>query len=248
MRRELSGRYSERLGREMPVAAYGHAGPPVLMLPTAASDYLEYERFGLIDSVAPFVESGRVRLYTVNSINEQALLNEGASPAEKIEWLKRFDAYLVEEVLPLIRRECGEDALPLAFGISLGASLAANAFFRHPDLFGGAILMSGTYDLRPYFGGFYNEDVYFHNPVDYVAGLDDDVHLPLLRNGSRRIIIYSGQGAYEAPERARQLAEILSAKGADYWLDLWGYDVNHDWPWWRKAVPYYFGKALWIRR
>lgn len=23
------------------------------------------------------------------------------------------------------------------------------------------------------------------------------------------------------------------------WLDMWGHDVDHDWPWWRKMLPYY---------
>jgi len=22
-------------------------------------------------------------------------------------------------------------------------------------------------------------------------------------------------------------------------VDFWGHDVNHDWPWWRKMLPYY---------
>ncbi len=35
---------------------------------------------------------------------------------------------------------------------------------------------------------------------------------------------------------------ILEAKGIPAWIDLWGYDVNHDWPWWRKMLPYFLGK------
>ena len=23
------------------------------------------------------------------------------------------------------------------------------------------------------------------------------------------------------------------------WVDYWGYDVNHDWPWWRKQIAYF---------
>jgi esterase/lipase superfamily enzyme len=26
------------------------------------------------------------------------------------------------------------------------------------------------------------------------------------------------------------------------WFDYWGYDVNHDWPWWRRQLPYFLGK------
>ena len=70
-------------------------------------------------------------------------------PHLKAELLTRFDRYLVDEVLPLIRREVGEDARPLTTGASFQeAFLAANAYFKHPDLFRGVIAMSGSYDVR----------------------------------------------------------------------------------------------------
>ncbi len=245
MRRDLTSRYSERLYQEMPLVAYGHYGPPVLLLPTAAADFLEYERFYLIDSVKWFLENGKVKLYSINSVNRLALLNDGASPQEKLAWLKRYDGYVTEEVLPLIRRDChNSGALPIVVGISLGAYLAGNLFFRHPDLFGGAILLSGSYDIRDYLNGYYDDEVYFNNPVDYLPNLNDDYYLPILQHGGRTIIIYTGQGAYEAPERSRQLSAILYSKGIPHWLDIWGEDVNHDWPWWRQAIPYYFGKLF----
>jgi len=55
-------------------------------------------------------------------------------------------------------------------------------------------------------------------------------------------VILSGQGAYEAPERSRQLSEVLNAKGIPHTLDIWGADVNHDWPWWRKMLPHWLGR------
>ena len=45
----------------MPLVAYGHAGQPLLMFPTAAADYLEYERFYLVDAIKPLIESGKLR-------------------------------------------------------------------------------------------------------------------------------------------------------------------------------------------
>lgn len=237
MRRNITGWYSERLFQDMPLVAYGHFGSPVLMLPTAAADFLEYERFQLIDSIAPWLEAGKAKAYSVNSVNKQALLNDRASGFEKMSWLNRYDGYITEEVLPLIRMDCGGgDVKPMLFGISLGAYLAANIFFRHPDKFSGAILISGSYDIRNFLGGFYNEDVYFNNPVDYVPNMNN----PHLQHGGKKIIIFSGQGAHEDPARSRRLSDILNAKGIPHWLDIWGHDVNHDWPWWRKCVPYYF--------
>jgi esterase/lipase superfamily enzyme len=46
------------------------------------------------------------------------------------------------------------------------------------------------------------------------------------------------------PERSRALSDILNAKGIPHTLDLWGQDVDHDWPWWRKVVPHYFGRLF----
>ena len=33
-------------------------------------------------------------------------------------------------------------------------------------------------------------------------------------------------------------------KNIPAWIDYWGYDVNHDWPWWRKQMPYFLGNVL----
>lgn len=245
MRRDITSWYSGRTFQEMPIVAYGHYGPPVLMVPTAAADFLEYERFNLIDSVKWWLDNGRAKMYSINSVNRMALLNNNASPYEKVEWLNRYDGYVTEEVLPLIRQDCwSHDVKPIVAGISMGAYVAANLFFRHPDLFGGVIAMSGSYDIRSYLDGYYSESVYFNNPVDYLPNLNDGYHLPILKHGGKSIIIFTGQGAYEAPDRSRNLSNILNSKGIPHWLDVWGHDVNHDWPWWRKAMPHYFGRLF----
>src|SRR6059058_448587 len=148
MERRIQSWHSPNLGMEMPIVAYGHAGYPLLMFPTAAADFLEYERFYLIDSISHLIEAGRVRAYSINSVNRHSLLNEQASPQWKAELLSRFDHYITEEVLPLIRQETGDVEGPVTTGASLGAFLSANAYFRHPDIFRGVIAMSGSYDIR----------------------------------------------------------------------------------------------------
>ncbi len=240
MRREETSWYSHRLLDQMPIATWGHAGWPILMLPTAAADYLEYERFLMIDVMRPFIDAGKIRVYSVNSVNKRSLMNRGAAPAIKIELQKRYDDYLVAEVLPFIYKDCSyARCLPLVMGISLGGYLAANTFFRHPDLYGGALLYSGTYDIKSYLGGHYTDDVYFNNPVDYISNMHEGPQMDALRSGHKSIVLFSGQGEYEAPDRTRNLSGILSAKGVDHALDVWGHDVNHDWPWWRKAIVHH---------
>ena len=243
MERRTTAWFSNNLNIEMPLVAYGHAGYPLLMFPTAAADYLEYERFHLVDAIRPFIDSGKIRAYSINSVNRYSLLNEQMPPQMKAQLLTQYDHYLTEEVLPLIRKECGDGARPLTTGASLGAFLALNMYFKHPDLFRGVIAMSGGYDIKSYLQGYYDDNVYFNNPVDYLSNLNDDHILPLLRQADA-IILMSGQGSYEAPERSKQLSDILKAKGIPHTLDLWGHDVDHDWPWWRKMLPHALGKLV----
>ena len=40
------------------------------------------------------------------------------------------------------------------------------------------------------------------------------------------------------------MKNILATKGIPAWVDFWGPDVNHDWVWWRKQMPYFLGKIL----
>lgn len=241
MRRDTTSWYSHNLGTDMPLVAYGHAGYPLLMFPTAAADYLEYERFLLVDAIKPFIESGQLRAYSINSVNRYSLLNDQASPQMKIELLKRYDRYIMEEVLPLIRNECGEDANPLTTGASLGALLSVNCYFRHPDNFRGTIAMSGSYDIGSYLKNYYDDQVYFFDPSQYVKNLNDDYHLPILKKADS-IVLVTGQGKWEAPEKTREFCSILSNKGIPHLCEVWGHDVSHDWDWWRKMLPYYLGK------
>ena len=48
----------------------------------------------------------------------------------------------------------------------------------------------------------------------------------------------TGQGNYEKPESSRTISEILNSKNVPHNLEVWGHDVPHDWPTWRKMIPY----------
>jgi esterase/lipase superfamily enzyme len=39
-------------------------------------------------------------------------------------------------------------------------------------------------------------------------------------------------------EDTRAIGRILEAKGIPAIIDIWGHDVHHDWPWWRRMLPY----------
>lgn len=98
--------------------------------------------------------------------------------------------------------------------------------------------MSGTYDLKMYAGKYYDENCYFNSPVDYMPRLNDEGILNQLR-AKKHLHFVAGQGNYEAPEILVEMGDILTAKGIPNEVDLWGYDMPHDWPTWRKMLPHY---------
>ena len=58
------------------------------------------------------------------------------------------------------------------------------------------------------------------------------------------MIFCCGQGAWEDQMigDSRALDAILNEKGVPHWADFWGYDVNHDWPWWKIQIRYFLEK------
>ena len=240
MSKEIHRWYSPNLNKEMEIVVYGHYGFALLMFPTAAADFLEYERFKLIDSIGGFLGEGKIKAYSINSINMESWLNNNMHPADKALRHQQYNRYVVEEVVPFIHNHSKGLVPIITTGASLGALHAANNFFRRPDIFSGTIAMSGSYDLKTYSKGYYDDNVYFNSPVDYLPHWEDNEMLEKMRKG--KIIIASGQGDYEDPNASRRLSDILHSKGVNHWLDLWGYDIKHEWSTWLQMLPYFLSK------
>lgn len=238
MNREINEWFSPSLNKKMEIVSYGHYGFSLLMLPTAAADYLEYERFLLIDAMKKHIESGKVKVFSINSINSESWLNKKMHPRHKSIRHQQFNDYVYNEVIPYIKNNTSSDTPIITTGASLGALHAANLYFKRPDLIDGTIAMSGVYDLTTYTDDYFDDDVYFNSPCHYLPNLNDDHYLPKLRN-SRHVHILSGSGSYESPEASRRLSNILHEKSIPHELDIWGYDMKHDWPTWRAMLPYY---------
>lgn len=238
MKRELSGWFSPALQKEMPIAAYGDYGFALLLVPTAAADYLEYERFQLMDTLAPFINSGKMRVFSVNSINNESWLNNQMAGEHKAIRQNQFNDYIFNEVIPFIKTNTSAETPIITCGASFGALHSMNLFLKRPDLIDGVIAMSGVYDLTEYTKGFYDDQVYFNSPCHYVPNLHDDWNLGHIRK-SHHIHILTGSGDFEDPQASRNFSAVLRAKGINHELDVWGYDFKHDWPTWRAMLPEY---------
>ncbi len=238
MEKNLTSWYSHRVEKEMPVAVYGHYGFVLLLVPTAAADYLEYERFGLIDTIKPHIEGGKVKVYSVNSINNDSWLNNNVHPKHKTWMHNQFNHYIYDEVVPYIKATSGYDTPIIISGASFGALHSMNLFLKRPDLLNGVIAMSGVYDLTEYTKGHYDDDVYFNSPQHYMPNLTDHHTLEQIRR-SNHIHLFSGSGPYEDPNASRSFASILYNKGINYELDIWGSEWPHDWNTWKAMLPHY---------
>ena len=240
--RHVASWHSPAIGFEMPVVSYGARGRPVLLFPTAAGDFLEAERMWLVKSVEPLIFAGRVRLFVIESPNRWSWMDDALPVPEKARRQALYSRYVEDEVVPYVRDAVGAHwARIVTAGASFGAFHAANAFFRRPDHFDGVIGMSGFYDLsHSYLHGHGDDNTYFNNPAAYLSHLGGEA-LETLRHRSH-IVLATGQGEWEAPHRTRELSDLLHSKQIPHTFDLWGHDVAHDWPWWRKMLPYYLDR------
>ena len=238
MKRELSGWFSPALQKDMPIAAYGGYGFALLLVPTAAADYLEYERFQLMDTLAPYINSGKVRIFSINSINNESWLNNEMQGEHKAIRQNQFNEYIFNEVVPFIKTSTSAETPIITCGASFGALHSMNLFLKRPDLIDGVIAMSGVYDLTEYTKGFYDDQVYFNSPSHYIPNLNDEWILNHIRK-SNHIHILTGSGDYEDPQASRNFSGVLNSKGINHNLDVWGTEWKHDWPTWRAMLPAY---------
>jgi esterase/lipase superfamily enzyme len=229
--------YSPRVGREVQVVRWGEVGTPVVFFPTAAGDAEECERFLMVDALAPLLEAGRIKLYSVDSVPGMVWLKETNRPPHATSIQGGFDAFVSKELIPLVRRDCGGGVTDvIATGSSIGAYNALASLCRHPDMFSHAICLSGTFELSKFIDGDVDDHWYYASPLHFVPGLPEDhPDLALLRK--RFVLLAHGTGRYEDPQESWAVADCLGSRGIPNRVDEWGTEWDHDWPVWRRMLP-----------
>ena len=220
-------------GTETELLTFGHSGIPVIIYPTSMGSYNQNKDFKLIDSVAWFVDSGLVKIYCPSSIDNQSFYNDDIHPAHRIANHLLYDKMILEEVAYRAMHETGKSKVAMA-GCSFGGYHAVNFALRHPEVVNYAFSMGGAFDIKNHLDGYYDDNVYYNNPVDYLPGLYNE---HLYKMG---IVLGVGEHDFCLPQNIR-LAEIMSQKNLPYWLDVRPGAV-HDWPVWREMLPTYFGR------
>lgn len=241
--------WSSHLNRDMEFKVYGHAGRPVMFVPCQGGRFFDFENFHMVDHWAQWIEEGRCTVYSIDCIDNETYANFGADYRWRIEQHERWYNYVIEELVPYIRHLSGErngyDQGIMTFGCSMGAMHAANLFFRRPDLFNAVFAISGLYDSKEYFGDYMDEILYRNTPVEYLSNMPDDHYYKGMYN-DRQMLFVVGQGAWEDVllSSTRWLENVMREKGINAQVDYWGYDVDHDWPWWYKMVAHYVPRFL----
>jgi esterase/lipase superfamily enzyme len=242
MRREYHHWHSPRLDRPMGVVVYGHYGPPMLAFPTSGGDEWEHEGQGMIGTLAPFIDGGRIKIFTVRAVTGESFFNAAAHSFHRSWMQSQYDAYIRHEVIPFIHAHCHGPLAVTTMGASLGAYHAANTLLKHPDVVKRCYAMSGVYDMKRFMDGLYDDNLYFNNPVDYVPNLSDPWILGQLSTCEIRLV--TGSGPWEHSGPSYQLADILRARGIPHFLDDWGPQGGHDWPYWHHQMWTYASRTF----
>lgn len=214
----------------MEMLVFGEQGFPVILFPTSMGRYYENKDRGLIAAASWFINNGMVKIYCPDSIDALSWYNKDVAPAIRAYNHNCYDQLILNEVLGRTAEETGHNRVIVA-GCSFGGYHAANFAFRHPDRVAYLFSMSGAFDIRPRTEGYYDDNVYFNNPVDYLPNNHD----PFLWQMG---IVLGAADNDICRSQNEQLSHLLTGKGIPHWLDIRP-NATHDWPLWKEMFPHY---------
>ena len=234
MHREHVRWFSPRLDRDMDLLVFGHAGARVLVFPSSMGRFFEWEDQGMIGALGEQLERGWLQLYCVDSVDAESWYAKYKHPAERAAWHGRYDAYLRDEVLPLMQSRNPNPFL-ITTGASFGAYHALTFALRYPHLVSRAIGLSGVYDIREVTDGYTDQYVYPYNPAEFILNETDPDRLAAMHRLD--IVLAIGQD-----DSLRGNSEYFSGRlwstGIWHALRIWD-GWAHDWPYWRQMIRTY---------
>lgn len=237
--------YSHFLNREMEFKVYGHAGKSFLVFPAQDGHFYDFENFMMVEAASWYIENGLVQFFCVDSIDLETWSFIGGDEGARIGRHEAYYHYICDEFYPYMKQLhqtiASEDYFECyTTGCSMGATHALNFFLRRPDLFKGTLAMSGVYHASYFFPNYQDERIYANSITDYLPNMPLDHHyLPLYRDS--KIVLSAGQGRWEdeAIADTQFIKQCFERLNVPAWIDFWGGDVDHDWPWWRKQIAYF---------
>ncbi len=223
---------SPNLGKAMEMLIFGEEGIPILAFPTANGRFFEWENRKMTETVSDKINPGFNQVYCVDTIMTESLLNRDVDPFTRLMRLQQYERYIMEEVVPFIK-ENNKASFLMTAGCELGGFLALLFLLKHPGTFGKGIAISGQFDIKPFLGGFYNENVYFNNPVDFIPNLYDSKILQAIEHTDIRLATYDGDTKKDATVR---MSHTFKMRYIDHTLDIWNGTGEDRWEIWRSML------------
>lgn len=235
---------SPALGRRAHVWCFGDVGTPVVVFPSNAGVAHEWQQSGMVDALGPLFAAGRIKLYCPESNISQTFSGEGSVDA-RMEGHRRYEQFVLETLVPFIRQDCrSPDARLLATGCSMGALFSSLFALKFPEVFSGALCLSGRYRGTRIISDPWSESLYFNDPLAFVPNLEGAA-LERVRQQTHLTLVV-GQGPFEnscIPETL-ELGGWLKRKGIPSHVGLWGQDSRHDYSWWRMQASHYLRQLV----
>jgi len=157
--------------RDMELLVFGHAGLPVLVFPTSGGRFFEFEDRSMAASLGGKIDAGQIQLYCVDSVDMESWYNKQVSPR----CASHARCSMTITSFTKSCRWCGSRIRTPSsprWDAALGLPRRQHRL-KHPDVFTGFLSMSGAFDLRNFLGGYYDQDCYFNQPMDFLPNLGD---------------------------------------------------------------------------
>lgn len=230
--------YTPNLSRDFEMLTFGHAGRPLIIFPTSQGRYHEVKDFHLVNSIRWYVEQGLVKVYCPDAIDAQSWYNRSIHPADKIKTHLAYERVIVQEVFHRARVETSQSHVMLC-GASFGGFHALSMGLKYPQQVSHLISMSGSCDIRNFLDGYFDENAYFTNPIDFIGGCNSHEQLEQIR---RMNIILACSGEDVLKEMNFNFHHLLQQKGIPHWFDFQP-NSRHDWEHWRVTLPTYLSQV-----
>jgi esterase/lipase superfamily enzyme len=237
--------WSHAMQRHLHVWCYGHWGEPFVVFPSAAGMAHEWEAQGMVGALSDLIEAGRLKLYCTESNVSEAWTDRSAPADWRIGRHRAYECYVLDDLVAFVRDDCRTPGMRMGLsGCSLGAFYAATFALKHPEIFHYALCMSGRYEATAFTGGWSNQEIYFNNPLAFVANLEGDA-LERVRRETRLALV-CGRGPWEEGciDETEALADLLAVKGIGHERDIWGHDSAHEWIWWQRQARHHLGRLV----
>ena len=222
--------FSKSLNKDMTVNVYGEGKKPYIVFPTSEGNAGDFENFSMISSINEQHGFKRITLYCIESHDSKTFYNTD-DPKVRISRHADYENYVFEELIPFIKKKHKNNFIGF-IGCSFGGYHAINFGLKHPDIVKEMISLIGIFDIQIFFDSYYDENIYFNCPLNYLRNLND-THI-IRQMKEQKIYLGTGTNDFCLDENKR-LSQNLTYLGIPHLLDIWE-GADHHWYWWKMQV------------